>query len=219
MTANEMDPLHCQVENLKAEVIRLQQSESEALYRSLFENNHAVMLLIDPETAAIKDANPAACLYYGWSREELKKLRIDAINTLTSEEVAAQMKLARSEKRRNFFFKHRRADGSIRDVEVYSGPLTVKGETLLYSIIHDITDRVQAQELLTESERRLSTLMANLPGIAYRCLNDEFWTMKFVSHGCFDLTGFPPDHLLENLRVHRLYAQLAPTIAPRVRTK
>ena len=206
MTANEMDPLHCQVENLKAEVIRLQQSESEALYRSLFENNHAVMLLIDPETAAIKDANPAACLYYGWSREELKKLRIDAINTLTSEEVAAQMKLARSEKRRNFFFKHRRADGSIRDVEVYSGPLTVKGETLLYSIIHDITDRVQAQELLTESERRLSTLMANLPGIAYRCLNDEFWTMKFVSNGCFDLTGFPPDHLLENHRTN--YAEL-----------
>ncbi len=70
----------------------------------------------------------------------------------------------------------------------------------------DITDRVQAQELLAESERRLSTLMANLPGMAYRCLNDEFWTMKFVSDGCFDLTGFPPDQLLENNRTS--YAEL-----------
>ena len=206
MAENEMDLSRRQVEDLQSGVFRLQQSDSEVLYRSLFENNHAVMLLIDPETAAIKDANPAACSYYGWSREELKGRKIYEINTLTSEEVAAQMNLARSEKRRNFFFKHRRADGSIRDVEVYSGPLTVKGETLLYSIIHDITDRVQAQELLTESERRLSTLMANLPGMAYRCLNDEFWTMKFVSEGCLDLTGFPPDHLLENHRTN--YAEL-----------
>ena len=206
MAENEMDLSRRQVEDLQSGVFRLQQSDSEVLYRSLFENNHAVMLLIDPETAAIKDANPAACSYYGWSREELKGRKIYDINTLTIEEVAAQMNLARSEKRRNFFFKHRRADGGIRDVEVYSGPLTVKGETLLYSIIHDITDRVQAQELLTESERRLSTLMANLPGMAYRCLNDEFWTMKFVSDGCLDLTGFPPDHLLENHRTN--YAEL-----------
>ena len=206
MAENEMDLSRRQVEDLQSGVFRLQQSDSEVLYRSLFENNHAVMLLIDPETAAIKDANPAACSYYGWSREELKGRKIYDINTLTIEEVAAQMNLARSEKRRNFFFKHRRADGGIRDVEVYSGPLTVKGETLLYSIIHDITDRVQAQELLTESERRLSTLMANLPGMAYRCLNDEFWTMKFVSEGCLDLTGFPPDHLLENHRTN--YAEL-----------
>jgi PAS domain S-box-containing protein len=206
MAENEIDLSRRQVEDLQSGVFSLQQSDSEVLYRSLFENNHAVMLLIDPETAAIKDANPAACSYYGWSREELKGRKIYDINTLTIEEVAAQMNLARSEKRRNFFFKHRRADGGIRDVEVYSGPLTVKGETLLYSIIHDITDRVQAQELLTESERRLSTLMANLPGMAYRCLNDEFWTMKFVSNGCFDLTGFPPDHLLENHRTN--YAEL-----------
>ena len=141
----ELEHLRLQVEDFKAEVIRLQQRESEALYRNFFENNHAVMLLIDPENAAIKDANPAACAYYGWSREKLKTLRIDEINTLTSEEVFAQMQLARLEKRRNFFFKHRRADGGIRDVEVYSGPLPVNGKTLLYSIVHDITERKQAR--------------------------------------------------------------------------
>jgi PAS domain S-box-containing protein len=92
---NEMERLRRQVEDLKTEVIRLQERESEALYRIFFENNHAVMLLIDPENAAIKDANPAACAYYGWSREELKKLGIDEINTLTREEVFAQMQLAR----------------------------------------------------------------------------------------------------------------------------
>ena len=171
---NEINRLRQQIEDLKAQVANLQQRDQEPTYQSLFENSHAVMLLIDPETAAIRDANPAACAYYGWSREELKALRIENINTLTRDEIFTQMQLAQTEKRRNFFFKHRRADGSVRDVEIYSGPLTVKGQTLLHSIVHDITDRVQAQGLLAESERRLSTLMANLPGMVYRCLNDEF---------------------------------------------
>ncbi|MCU0592566.1 MAG: PAS domain S-box protein [Desulfobacterales bacterium] len=218
MTENESECLRRQVEELKAELARLKQDGNEAVYRSLFEDNHAVMLLIDPETAAIRDANSTACTYYGWSREELTQFRIDEINTLSREDVFAQMELARSEQRRNFFFKHRRADGSIRDVEVYSGPLTVKGQTLLYSIVHDVTDRVLAQQQLTESERRLSTLMANLPGMAYRCLNDDFWTMKFVSDGCFALTGFPPNHLLESRRTN--YAELIhPEDRPAVRER
>jgi PAS domain S-box-containing protein len=129
--------------------------ESEERYRSLFENNHAVMLLIDPDNAAIMDANPAACTYYGWSREELMKRRIDEINTLRSEEVAAEMQLARSEKRNQFFFKHRRADDTIRDVEVYSGPILLKGKTLLYSIVHDITSRKRAEKNLKEREKTL----------------------------------------------------------------
>ncbi len=72
--------------------------------------------------------------------------------------------------------------------------------------IMDITDRKSAQEQLAESERKLSTLMANLPGMAYRCLNDEFWTMKFVSDGCFELTGLQADHLIDNQRTS--YADL-----------
>lgn len=120
--------------------------ESEERYRSLFKNNHAVMLLIDPANAAIVDANPAACTYYGWSREELMKRKIDEINILRSKEVIAEIELARSEKRNHFFFKHRRADSSIRNVEVYSGPILINGKILLYSIVHDISDRIQAEE-------------------------------------------------------------------------
>jgi two-component system cell cycle sensor histidine kinase/response regulator CckA len=202
MTEDETERLRRQVEELKAELDSLRLGENEAVYRSLFEDSQAVMLLIDPETGAIRDANSAACAYYGWSREELTQFRIDEINTLCREDVFVQLELAREETRRNLFFKHRRADGSIRDVEVYSGPLSVKGQMLRYSIIHDVADRVLAQQQLTESERRLSILMDNLPGMAFRCLSDEFWTMKFVSDGCFALTGFPPEQLLENNRAH-----------------
>jgi len=54
------------------------------------------------------------------------------------------------------------------------------------------------ERVLKERERQLATLMDNLPGMAYRCLNDRHWTMKFVSSGCYELTGYRPDELQDN---------------------
>ena len=71
-------------------------------------------------------------------------------------------------------------------------PLWVAGIQL------DITARKQAEDALRESERKLSTLMANLPGMAYRCLADDSWTMLFVSQGCTALTGYASEDLIGN---------------------
>jgi len=56
----------------------------------------------------------------------------------------------------------------------------------------------RTRESLHESERMLSTLIGNLPGMAYRCLNDENWTMEFISEGSHDLTGYAPADLIGN---------------------
>jgi len=132
---------------------------SEERYRTLFEDNHAVMLLIDPRSGAIAEANPAACAWYGWSRDEMRAMRIDQINMMSESEVRAEMAAARARKRRVFHFKHRRADGTIRDVEVYSGPLELQGKTLLCSLIHDVTARTRAEAALRESEEKYRTIL------------------------------------------------------------
>ncbi|MBF0293131.1 MAG: PAS domain S-box protein, partial [Nitrospinae bacterium] len=132
--------------------------ESEERYRSLFENSHAVLLVINPADGAIVDANPAAVAYYGWTREELQRKKIMDINTLTPDQVRAEMDMARVEKRNHFIFRHRRAHGEPHDVEVYSGPIRAHGKDLLYSIIFDITERKRAEDVI----RLHSDILKNL---------------------------------------------------------
>jgi len=60
----------------------------------------------------------------------------------------------------------------------------------------DITERRKAEQELEERNRQLETLFSNMPGMAYRCLNDEDWTMLFISDGCEELTGFECDDLI-----------------------
>ena len=126
--------------------------ESEARYRGLFQNNHAVMLLIDPVTAAIVDANPAAVRFYGWTKAQLQGMTMAQINTLAPAELLAQMQLAQAQQRNSFEFQHRLADGSVRDVEVSSGPLEIASKNLLYSIVHDVSERKRVQTRLQEIE-------------------------------------------------------------------
>lgn len=126
--------------------------ESEARYRSLFQNNHTVMLLIEPETGAIVDANPAACAFYGYSHPEITRLKITDINQLAPEQAFAEMERARQKQYHQFFFRHHLANGDVRQVEVYSGPIEFHGKTLLYSIVHDITERKRFEAALRLSE-------------------------------------------------------------------
>jgi PAS domain S-box-containing protein len=128
--------------------------ESETLYRKIFADPSAVKLLIDPDTADIIDANQAAEKFYGWPREKLKQMKISDINTLSPEEIKQEMDKARTRKKIYFEFRHRLADGSIRDVEVYSSRIKVKENELLHSVIHDVTERKRAEDALHESQKR-----------------------------------------------------------------
>jgi len=124
---------------------------SEAHYRSFFAEAKAVMLLIDPADGRIIDANPAASDFYGYTRDELLALRITDINQLTRAEVDREMARAVTERRDHFIFQHRLKNGAIRTVEVYSGPYHFQDRLILYSIVHDITARVEAERVIREA--------------------------------------------------------------------
>jgi len=126
--------------------------ESENRYRSLFQNNGAVIMLIDPDTGNICDANPAACSYYRYTREQMLGLNIANINILPKEKILEELEQAKSRDLNHFFFTHRLSSGELRDIEKYSYPIQINGKIFLYTIISDITDTKKMQSELVRAK-------------------------------------------------------------------
>ncbi|MFW5863044.1 MAG: PAS domain S-box protein [Spirochaetota bacterium] len=142
-TIEEMEAVNEEFEATNEELTATNQElhESQLLYSSLFKYSKTPMLIIDPNDGSIIDANEAASEFYGYDNDTLVKMNINQINILSKEKVRHEMKMASSENRSYFIFRHRLSDGSVRDVEVYTGPVILKGEEYLYSLIHDITEK------------------------------------------------------------------------------
>jgi PAS domain S-box-containing protein len=132
--------------------------EREALFHGMFDSHSAVMFLLNPETGFFIEANQAALNYYGYSLDEWKELKIYNINQLTKEEIKQEIAQAKAEQRKYFIFRHRLANGQVRDVEVHSTPVLFKRQTLLFSIVHDITERKQMDTALKAREIELNEL-------------------------------------------------------------
>ncbi len=123
-------------------------ADSDSRYRALFENHHTVMLLIDPEACTIIDANPAASEFYGFPLEQLRGAPLAQIDSTPPEQLRRAFSHAILREHEGFRFRHRLADGSTREVEMFTGQTRHQGRDLAFAIIHDITARVRADELL-----------------------------------------------------------------------
>jgi len=136
--------------------------ESEERYRQMFERNRAVKLLLDPDTGRIVEATPSAAEFYGYPREQLQSMRIWDLNILSREESLEKLALAKGERKNQFLFRHRLASGELRTVDVHSSPVEVQGKTLLFVIIHDVTDREHAREALQREKERAQVTLASI---------------------------------------------------------
>ena len=144
-------------------------SKSEARFRKLFDESSIINLLIAPETGKIIDANRAAEEFYGWSDFELKQKHIREISMLSEEESRAAINRARKGDKKVFQCRHRKADESVRDVEVHTGNLEIDGQELLHFSLYDITENkklwnelLAAKEKAEESDQVKTAFLANM---------------------------------------------------------
>ncbi len=133
---------------------------SEESYRRQFADNQAVMLLVDPQTGRIVDANSAAAKFYGYTRDQLQTMCIAEINELPEPDVLRALDSVVKQSNAHFEFQHRLADRSTRNVEVHSSVIRIEGRPLIHSIVHDITERKAAEKALATSQRQLATAMS-----------------------------------------------------------
>ncbi|MBF0227204.1 MAG: response regulator [Desulfobacterales bacterium] len=144
---------------------KLKQSEEQ--FRSMFVRHHAIMLIIEPESGQIIDANRSAENFYGYKIDELRMMSIQQINLLPIEEIIEERKRALYEERNYFIFPHRIVSGEIKMVEVHSSPLMINDNTVLFSIIHDITERKRTEKALRDIEWLLSSNKVRLDNVQY----------------------------------------------------
>ncbi|MEI8132625.1 MAG: PAS domain S-box protein, partial [Leptolinea sp.] len=134
--------------------------ESTKQFRNMFNDHSAVMLLIEPKSGRILEANNSASRFYGYSVEKLKSMVINEINIMNSAQVALERTRAVNKEKNYFRFQHKLASGEIRDIENYSTPIDSGGETVLFSIINDITERNRMEQTLQQEKENLKNLLS-----------------------------------------------------------
>ena len=177
---------------------------SEANYRTVFENDHLVMIVIDPVTGRILDVNRRACEYYGYDRSDLLTMTTSDIEVLPREQVIEHIDAGRAAGKTSHELQHRLASGEIRDVEVIGGAVTIAGQTRVHAVINDITDRKRAEQeiALAQSHLRQAQHLESVGRLAGGIAHD-FNNMLHVITGYTELAlndVDPDSDLAANLR-------------------
>ncbi len=140
--------------------------ENEERYRSMFEQNNALKLLINPSDGAILDANRAACEFYGAESRQLRGMTLLDLSTGDVEQARQLPVFANHLDGSCATLNQRMPDGTVRTVEVRASPIVVRGRRMIYAIIHDVTDRVRL-ERENQRAKSLESLALLAGGVAH----------------------------------------------------
>ena len=183
------------------EALRTSEKQHAAILQTAMDG----FMLLDSQGRLLQ-VNDTYCRMSGYSEPELLLKGISDLDAAESlDETKAHIRKIMDLGEDRFESRHRRKDGTVFDVEV---SVQYKPDNGGYQVVflRDISEQKRSSSALVESERRLSTLIENLPGVAYRCKVDGDWTMLFISEGVLKLAGYRPEDLLENRKL--AYADL-----------
>ncbi|MDT8448112.1 MAG: PAS domain S-box protein [bacterium] len=133
-------------------------SASEDSFRQLFERHGSYFWLVDPATRLIVRANPSCAKFHGLTPEEMAGLPLSHFSKLDPSKALERIEKIKTEGKARFLSPHLLADGSLRTVEVHSSMVLFDGRELIFSVMHDMTEQLEAQRQQKESEARFELL-------------------------------------------------------------
>ncbi|KAA0258248.1 diguanylate cyclase [Deferribacter autotrophicus] len=165
-------------------------------FEDIFLHHSAVMLIINPETGKIIDANNAAVQFYNYTIEEFLELTIFDISLLSKEEIFKRMEKAKNKEDNRLVCKHKLKNGEIRIVEVYPSLITVGDNNFLLTIINDITESFQKDEIIKKEREKFKIIADYSYGWEYWL--DENFNIVYMSKGCEEITGYSSEEFIKN---------------------
>jgi len=164
--------------------------DSERRYSSLFENTKSIMLIIDPETGNIKQVNKAASTFYGYTVDELQSMTISDLNRLSPEESIERIEKIKNQNQFSFISSHMLADGTFRFVEIFSSQIVINQKQYLFSIIHDISDRIQTESNLRKLNKAIEQSPVSIE------ITDKNGRLEYVNPKFTEVTGYTFDEVI-----------------------
>lgn len=197
---------------IQTKILKL--NESEAKYRSLYEDNHSIILMIKAESGEIVDANVAACKFYGWNKKELCNKNILDLSAANTENILLQIQNSVYSLNSSIYTIQKLKNEEVRDVEVFGGQINVARSPLFYLIIHNISERKKNEEKL------LAVLQAVEQSPASIVITDLDGSIEYVNKKFISVTGYSfeeaigknPRILKSNLLSQKVYENLWQTI-------
>lgn len=167
-----------------------------SLFRAAFESSRAVMFLIEPQTAHVLGANAAACEFYGYDSDEVRRgVTAADVSLLSPQQIHQLFESLSTGEATRFTSRHKLKSGELRDMELDAAPITLAdGKPCLFFIGHDITERKQAERSLRHSEGLLRAILASAAdGIAFK---DAEGVYREVNPSFCRMAGLPCEGIL-----------------------
>ncbi|NTV47622.1 MAG: PAS domain S-box protein, partial [Chlorobiales bacterium] len=177
--------------------------QNRVLLEAVFDQSVDALLVVDKKTDVILDCNENAVTLFnaGNKLAMIGKPGLSLQKSLPSQEEAAKIyeQLGRAGIwKKEFEFRQGNRERQWMNIAIKL--VNVEGVELYLIRLQDVTSRKLAEEVIRENEKRYRTLVANIPGVVYRCKNDDYWTMDFISEAIFSISGYPADEFIENSR-------------------
>lgn len=170
--------------------------ESEERFRNLFENQEAILLLLDAECGMIMDANKSALKFYKCTLDQLKEKTIFDIDTASSEIIKNSIIKIYKGLQNRFEAKHKLFNGEIKDVEIFTSIITIKNHKFIYAIVFDKTEQKKAEKEI----HLLKTAVVQNPSMII--ITNTEGEIEFVNPKFSEVTGYPSEEILgKNTRI------------------